>query len=137
MKVSNYAVCAGFAVLLAACGGSAKLTDVNDQRVFFDFDKYNIRTDARDGLLAQAEYLKTNEDVRVLLAGHCDERGTREYNLALGARRANAAKQVLVANGIAAHRIDTVSYGKDRPWVAGTGERVWAQNRNVHTTVVK
>jgi len=136
MKVSNYAVTAGLAVLLAACGGSAKLTDVNDQRVFFDFDKYNIRPDAKEGLQAQAELLKTN-DQRVLLAGHCDERGTREYNLALGMRRANAAKQVLVANGVAANRIDTVSYGKDRPWVKGTGERVWAQNRNVHTTVVK
>jgi len=137
MKVSNYAVVGLAAVLLAACGGSAKLTDVNDQRVFFDFDKYNIRPDAREGLLAQAEFLRANENVRVLLAGHCDERGTREYNLALGMRRANAAKQVLVANGVAANRIELVSYGKDRPWVPGTGERVWAKNRNVHTTVIR
>ena len=137
MKVSNYAVCAGLAVLLAACSGSAKLTTVQDQRVFFDFDKYNIRSDARDGLQAQAEWLRANEGVRVLLAGHADERGTREYNLALGMRRANAAKQVLVANGVSANRIELISYGKDKPWTPGTGERVWAKNRNVHTTVIR
>ena len=137
MKVSNLALCAGLTVLLAACGGSARLTTVEDQRVFFNFDKYYIRPDAKQGLLAQAEFLRANEDIRVLLAGHCDERGTREYNLALGMRRANSAKQVLVANGVAANRIELISYGKDNPWTPGTGERVWALNRNVHTTIIR
>lgn len=137
MKVSNIAV--GLAVLLAACGGSSTrtLTTVDGERIFFDFDQYNIRPDARDGLQAQAEFLRANEDVRILLEGHADERGTREYNLALGARRANSARQFLIREGVAANRIETISFGKDRPWVQGTGERVWQQNRNVHTVVIQ
>jgi len=133
-KVLNSVLMSGLALSLVACGGSTTtITDINEQRVFFAFDRYDIQPAAREGLLAQAEYLKANPDVRVMIEGHADERGTREYNLALGARRANASKAVLVNEGIDASRISTISFGKDRPWVQGTGERVWAQNRNTTT----
>jgi peptidoglycan-associated lipoprotein len=137
MKVSNYAVLAGAAAVLAACNGAAKISDIENQRVFFAFDSAEINKDAKDRLGAQAEFLKQASDIKVQVAGNCDERGTEAYNLALGARRANAAKQVLVGNGIEAKRIKTISYGKDRPWVKGTGEKVWSQNRNATTTVAK
>ena len=135
MKVSRYAL--GLALLLGACTGRTKLTEINEERVFFDFDKSAITSDAKDGLLAQSEFLKANPNVKVVVEGHCDERGTREYNLALGARRANASKQVLVKDGVAASRVKTVSYGKDRPWKKGTGEGVWQYNRNTTTIEVK
>jgi peptidoglycan-associated lipoprotein len=134
MKVSN-TVLVGAAVLLAGC--NTKITDINNQKVFFAYDSSEINKDAKSGLLAQSEYLKENKDVKVQIAGNCDERGTQEYNLALGARRANAAKQVLVKDGINAARVKTISYGKDRPAVSGTGEAVWSQNRNATTTAVK
>jgi peptidoglycan-associated lipoprotein len=79
--------------------------------------------------------MKNHEDVKIQIAGNCDERGSTEYNLALGARRANAAKQVLVKDGIDAKRISTISYGKERPLVQGSGEEVWKWNRNATTTV--
>ena len=108
---------------------------MNDQRVFFAFNSSEISKEAKDNLLGQALYMKNHEDVKVQIAGNCDERGTTEYNLALGARRANAAKEVLVNDGIDAKRISTVSYGKERPLVKGTGEEVWKWNRNATTTV--
>ena len=135
MKVSN-TVLVGAALLLAGCVGG-KITDINNQKVFFAYDSSEISKDAKNGLLAQSEYLKEHKDVKVQVAGNCDERGTQEYNLALGARRANAAKQVLVKDGINAARVKTISYGKDRPAVSGTGEAVWSQNRNATTTAVK
>ena len=135
MKVSRYAL--GLALLLGACTGRTKLTEINEERVFFDFDKSTITSDAKGGLLAQSEFLKANPNVKVVVEGHCDERGTREYNLALGARRANASKQVLVKDGVAANRVKTVSYGKDRPWKKGAGEGVWKYNRNTTTIEVK
>jgi len=79
--------------------------------------------------------MKAHDDVKVQIAGNCDERGSTEYNLALGARRANAAKQVIVKEGVEAKRISTISYGKERPLVKGTGEKVWKFNRNATTTV--
>ena len=133
MKVSKYAL--GLALLLGACG--TKLTDINNQKVFFAYDSAAISKDAKSGLLAQSEYLKEHKDAKVQVAGNCDERGTVEYNLALGAKRANAAKQVLVKDGVAASRVKTISYGKDRPAVKGTGEKVWSQNRNATTTEIK
>ena len=136
MKVSRYAL--GLVLLLGACGGrTAKITDINEQRVFFGFDRYDITPEARTGLLAQSEFLKANPNVRVVIEGHADERGTREYNLALGARRANASRQVLINDGIEPNRIRTVSYGKDRPWKRGTGEAVWRYNRNTTTREVR
>lgn len=137
MKIKNFAMFAGVAALLAACGGS-KITepaDLNDQRVFFAFNSSEISDEARDNLLGQALYMKNHENVKIQIAGNCDERGSTEYNLALGARRANAAKNVIVKDGVSAKRISTISYGKERPLVQGSGEKVWKWNRNATTTV--
>ncbi len=104
--------------------------------VFFDFDKYEIREGAdRDNLAADAEWLKKWATVKIRIEGHCDERGTRQYNLALGDKRANAAKDYLVSLGVDASRIETISYGKDRPFVEGHNEEAWAQNRRAHFVV--
>ncbi len=137
MKIKNFAMLAGVAGMLAACGGSTIVepADLNEQRVFFAFDSSEISDEARDNLLGQALYMKNHEDVKIQIAGNCDERGSTEYNLALGARRANAAKEVLVNDGIDSARISTISYGKERPLVQGTGEEVWKWNRNATTTV--
>jgi len=137
MKIKNFALLAGVAGLLAACGGSSIVepADLNDQRVYFAFNSAEISKDARDNLLGQSLYLKHHEKTKIQIAGNCDERGSTEYNLALGARRANAAKKVLVNDGIDARRISTISYGKERPLVKGTGESVWKFNRNATTTV--
>ena len=137
MKIKNLALLAGVAGLLAACGGSSVVepADLNDQRVFFAFNSAEISDEAYDNLLGQSLYMKNHEDTKIQIAGNCDERGSTEYNLALGARRANAAKRVLVEDGIDASRISTISYGKERPLVKGTGEDVWKFNRNATTTV--
>ncbi|MCM1294420.1 MAG: OmpA family protein [Muribaculaceae bacterium] len=137
MKIKNFAMLAGIAGLLAACGGSSIVepADLNDQRVFFGFNSSEISQEAKDNLLGQALYLKNHEDTKIQIAGNCDERGSVEYNLALGARRANAAKAVIVNDGVDAKRISTISYGKERPLVKGTGESVWKWNRNATTTV--
>ena len=104
-------------------------------RVFFDFDKYNLKADARETLGKQAAWLKKYPSVTVEVEGHCDERGTREYNLALGERRANAAKDYLVALGIDPNRVSTISYGKERPVALGHNEVAWGQNRRGVTNV--
>ena len=137
MKIKNFAMLAGIAGMLAACGGSSIVepADLNDQRVFFGFNSSEISDEARDNLLGQALYLKNHEDTKIQIAGNCDERGSVEYKLALGARRANAAKNVIVNDGVDAKRISTISYGKERPLVKGTGESVWKWNRNATTTV--
>ena len=137
MKIVNFALLAGVAGLLASCGGSSIVepADLNNQRVFFAFNSAEISDEAHDNLLGQSLYMKHHDDVKVQIAGNCDERGSTEYNLALGARRANAAKKVLVEDGIAASRISTISYGKERPLVKGSGESVWKYNRNATTTV--
>ena len=137
MKIVNFALLAGVAGMLAACGGSSVVepTDLNDQRVFFAFNSAEISKEANENLLGQSLYMKNHGDVNIQIAGNCDERGSTEYNLALGARRANAAKRVLVNDGIDASRISTISYGKERPLVKGTGESVWKYNRNATTTV--
>lgn len=102
--------------------------DVGD-RVFFDYDKSLIRPDGQRTLRRQAEFLRANPTATITIEGRCDERGTREYNLALGDRRANAAKDFLVSLGISPDRIRTISYGKERPVVLGHDEAAWAQNR--------
>ena len=137
MKIKNFAMLAGVAGLLAACGGSSIVepADLNDQRVFFAFNSSEISDEAHDNLLGQSLYMKNHADTKSQSAGNCDERGSTEYNLALGARRANAAKAVLVKDGIDSKRISTISYGKERPLVQGTGEKVWKFNRNATTTV--
>ena len=104
-------------------------------RVFFDLDKSDLKPDARRTLERQAAWLKQYGNVAVSIEGHCDERGTREYNLALGDRRAKAASNYLVSLGIAATRIKTISYGKERPAVLGSNEASWSQNRRSVTVV--
>jgi peptidoglycan-associated lipoprotein len=98
-------------------------------RVYFDTDMSSIREDGRTTLARQAEWLKKYTNYPILIEGKCDERGTREYNIALGERRANAVRQYLVAQGVPADRIRTISYGKERPEVVGSDEGAWARNR--------
>jgi peptidoglycan-associated lipoprotein len=105
-------------------------------RVFFDFDKYDLKPEARRTLQKQAEWLKQNPGIRVTIEGHCDERGTREYNLALGERRANTIRNYLVALGVSSDNISTISYGKERSTGGGSNEATWARDRR-GTTVVK
>ncbi len=97
--------------------------------IYFDFDKYNIRADQKKRLIANAEFLKRNPRLIVRIEGNCDERGTNEYNMALGERRAMSAKKYLVDLGIAAERIKIISYGEERPLNRGHDEYAWSQNR--------
>jgi peptidoglycan-associated lipoprotein len=110
------------------------IVNVGD-RVFFDTDKFNVRNDQRAQLEKQAAWLKRFPAVQVTIEGHADERGTREYNLALGEKRANSAKDFLVANGIAGNRVKVISYGKERPVALGHDEASWAQNRRAVTVI--
>ncbi|MEE8351081.1 MAG: peptidoglycan-associated lipoprotein Pal [Rhodospirillales bacterium] len=104
-------------------------------RVFFGFDKFNVDAEARKTLEKQAAWMKANGSVTVAVQGHADERGTREYNLALGERRANAVKDYLVVLGVNPARISTISYGKERPVATGSHETAWKQNRRGVTKV--
>ncbi len=106
-------------------------------RVFFDAEKANLRTDAKAMLTKQAAWLRQFATYIITVEGHADERGTREYNLALGDRRATSVKTFLVANGVAAARIKTISYGKERPLALGANESAWAQNRRGVITLSK
>lgn len=103
--------------------------------VFFDFDSAALSYDAQVTLSRQAAFLQLNPEAVVVIEGHCDERGTREYNLALGDRRASAARDFLLAKGIDAARIRTVSYGKERPAMLGSNEEAWAKNRRAATVL--
>jgi peptidoglycan-associated lipoprotein len=105
-------------------------------RVYFDFDRYDVRADAQPILAAQTTWLKQYPAVVVRIEGNCDERGTREYNLALGARRANAVRDFLVSHGLDPARITTISYGKEKPIDAGSGDEADQHNRNGHTAIV-
>lgn len=104
--------------------------------IYFDTDKYNIDAEDQAALQGQAQYLVQYPTVRATVEGHADERGTREYNLALGERRANAAKNYLVSLGVDAGRVTTVSYGKERPVALGSDEESWAKNRRAVTIVL-
>ena len=101
--------------------------------VYFSFNESGLDSEAKATLRTQAEWLKENPKALIVIEGRCDERGTREYNLALGDQRANAARSYLIAQGIAADRIRTISYGKDKPVVLGSDEESWAKNRNATT----
>ena len=110
---------------------------VNGQNViYFDTDRFNIDSEDSARLQTQAQYLARYPQVSITIEGHADERGTREYNLALGERRANAAKNFLVSLGVNAGRIATVSYGKERPVALGSNEEAWARNRRAVSVVV-
>ncbi len=111
-------------------GGGVDTTPIAKlKRINFDFDKYNVRTDAVPALKENAGWLKENANVKIIVEGHCDERGTNEYNMALGERRANSAKNYLVNLGVGADRVSTVSFGEERPLDSGHDEGAWAQNR--------
>ncbi len=116
--------------LEASAGGP--LQDVN-----FDYDRYDLRDEARRILQSNAEWLKANPTAKVEVEGHCDERGTVEYNLALGAKRAKSAKDYLVSLGIAAERLSTISYGEELPLCRELNEACWARNRRAHLVVLQ
>ncbi len=106
-------------------------------RIFFDTDRFNVDTEDQATLQRQAQWLARYPNTRIVVEGHADERGTRDYNLALGERRANSAKNYLISIGVSADRIQTVSYGKERPQALGSDESAWAQNRRAVTVTVQ
>ena len=112
------------------------VASVSSDRIFFDFDQYNVDAEDQATLRSQAQWLQRNPAVRVTLEGHADERGTRDYNIALGERRANAAKNYLASLGIDPGRINVISYGKERPAALGSNEEAYAQNRRAVTVII-
>lgn len=124
------------AVTGAAQGSPEDFRQSVEDRVYFDLDRHDIRADARPRLDAQAAWLRRYPDTRLRIEGNADERGTREYNLALGARRAEAVRDHLVAAGVAPSRIEVISYGKERPIASGSTEEAHARNRNAHSVVL-
>jgi peptidoglycan-associated lipoprotein len=119
---------------------SPSIDDLFNQNVkdaFFDYNKADIRTDAQSALLNDAEFLRSHPDVRFTIAGHCDDRGSEEYNLGLGDRRAAAAKRYLTNLGIDENRMQTVSYGKEKPFCMDHNEACWQQNRRGHFIMAK
>ena len=122
---------------MAALPGSAEDFVVNvGDRVYFDTDSVDVRADATPLLDAQSNWLRRYGDVKVRIEGNADERGTREYNLALGARRANSVRDYLVNQGVTADRISTISFGKEQPFDAGSSDEAWQKNRNARTAIV-
>jgi peptidoglycan-associated lipoprotein len=113
------------------------VASISSDRIFFDTDRFNVDTQDQATLQSQAQWLARYPNVRITLEGHADERGTRDYNLALGERRANSAKNYLTSLGVNSARIQTVSYGKERPQALGSDEQAWAQNRRAVTIVVR
>jgi len=110
-------------------------TEIFKSRVkdaFFDYDQYSIRPDAQAALQADAKLLNERPGIRITIEGHCDERGSEKYNLALGDRRANAAKEFLMGQGVNSSRIDSISYGKERNFCEEHNEECWQQNRRAH-----
>lgn len=123
-------------VISSIIPGSAQDFKVNvGDTVHFALNKYNIESGDQQTLGKQATWLERYPGVRVIIEGHCDERGTREYNLALGARRANSVKEYLVSQGVASGRIETISYGKERPVCTQSDESCWSHNRRAVTTI--
>ncbi len=118
-------------------GSEGEFVNNVGDRVFFAYDSSVLTSEGQATLERQAAWLKQYGNVNVTLEGHCDERGTREYNLALGERRANSARNYLVSLGIPDSRITTVSYGKERPAVVGSNEAAWAQNRRSVTVIAR
>lgn len=121
------------AISIAAC--THVPSNIDSNQVFFDFDSAKISDTARQELESQALYMKKNPDTTIVIEGHCDERGSTEYNLALGALRAGNAAHIIIQDGVESERIKTVSYGKEKPIYTGTGEEVWSKNRNATTRI--
>jgi peptidoglycan-associated lipoprotein len=113
------------------------IANIASDRIFFGFDQFNIDAEDQASLRSQATWLQRYPAVRVTLEGHADERGTRDYNIALGERRANAARNFLASLGIDPTRIDVISYGKERPEAVGSNEEAWARNRRAVTIVIQ
>jgi peptidoglycan-associated lipoprotein len=132
---SNQQEAAAPATTTVTPGSVADFRQNVGDRVFFDTDMSTIREDGRQTLGRQAEWLKKYTQYQITIEGHCDERGTREYNFALGERRANAARQYLIAQGIPAARIKTISFGKENPDPPGSDEAAWARNRRAVTAL--
>ena len=103
--------------------------EIRFDMIYFDYDKYNLKPDARETLLETVETLRANSNVKIMIEGHCDERGTIEYNLQLGKKRAESARVFIIASGIDANRLNTISYGEEKPRALGHNERAWAKNR--------
>ena len=118
---------------LSSTSLTKKLRKTGDDVVYFSFNESGLDSEAKSTLRTQAAWLKDNPQALIVIEGRCDERGTREYNLALGDQRANAARSYLIAQGISAKRIRTISYGKDKPVVLGSDEESWAKNRSATT----
>ena len=106
-----------------------------EPRIYFGYNSYSLNSDARSALTRQAQWLQTYSNVSAIVEGNADERGTREYNLALGARRADTVRDFLVSQGVSSSRLRTVSYGKERPIDARSNEAGWSRNRNGHTNI--
>ncbi|AZO27426.1 MULTISPECIES: peptidoglycan-associated lipoprotein Pal [Mesorhizobium] len=135
-KTPNSAADLGLNGAGAATPGSAQDFTVNiGDRIFFDTDSSSIRADAQTTLGRQAQWLSQYRQYAIVIEGHADERGTREYNLALGARRAAATRDFLVSKGVAANRLKTISYGKERPVAVCDDISCWSQNRRAVTTL--
>lgn len=120
----------------AEAAEAAQALEIMQALVHFDYDRYNIRPDAEQRLMEKVAVLRANPNVRVRIEGHADERGSDEYNLALGLRRANAVRDFLVNYGIDASRFETVSFGEERPLVRASNEDAWAMNRRAEFQVV-
>lgn len=147
IKKVGFAFCA--LALLSSCGGGKKgmnsgaetaleaqfIKEVGTDRVLFALNKSDITAESKEVLHRQATWLGTHASIKATVEGHCDERGTREYNLALGERRANAAAKVLEHHGVAKDRVETISYGKERPAVMGNDDSAYAQNRRAVTVI--
>jgi len=117
---------------MAAAPSDEQLFNQNVKDAFFDYDKSNIRPDAQQALMADAAFLQQHPNIRFTVEGHCDERGSTEYNLGLGDRRATAVKDFLMQQGVSADRIRTISYGKEKPFCTEHNEECWQQNRRGH-----
>ncbi len=122
--------------IFTMAGCTSVPSDISGRQAFFDFNSAELTKSAKKELKKQALYMEKHPETKIIIEGRCDERGSTEYNLALGALRAGNAAHVLIRNGIEPKRIKTISYGKENPIYKGTGEKVWAKNRNA-TTVVK
>ena len=114
----------------------AAIQQITDGRVLFAFDKFSIKPEYKDVLKTKADLMKKYNTIKVRIEGNCDERGTQEYNLALGERPARAAHEYMIRLGVPAEQLDIISYGKERPAVEGTGEAVWAKNRRDEFNVI-
>lgn len=124
------------AVSAGEAGGGVANTPTEMQTVYYEFDSFRLTSEGRNALTNAAQYMKSNPSVTVQIEGHCDERGTTEYNVALGERRANSAKDYLVRQGVDAGRLSVISYGEERPAVMGSDESAWAQNRRASFVIL-